>query len=1404
MVTTTNNDGKKGALNNNKNNITDTSAKGDSSNLTSAVSPASFYGTSSKNPPALPKRQNQYTDVGSSHTTYLSPDVPSTNEPVSPVPNYPAQEDEEMSDSLNEQPDNNWYGLQYYNTPWPSDQQEFHPRLAPATEWGTETQMIEDTYNSDPPIDGRNEIAERRWWEKQSATFLGRGLLPPLLVEELHNGEHSLISVSISPNIGILASSTSASSATKLPSSPKSPDKQSQGSHSRSSSSSSTHVPPTAEELREAIPHPNAYYCRKHNGWVILAWRSSTVLPPLVESVSQTDYPMLPNQDRRKKVHNCLDFSHPFEIPNLTHHFHAYKKAVDASMMTPAYTPRSWEVAELLKKARRRMTIGSQELDPDTVARAVEGDTESKKETQMTTDKKEEKESHNLLDLYLCCQCCLCVYVSDVIPGVVPVKTVDALISEKEANPSVNTSKHQSVTNALETIIMIIENKLWKGNNKSIPVSGRLFSAKVGWNLTVQRFFESIGFKYCAKDDSHEAAIQPPDTNPSSEEGRMNRDRLLRAWVEISAITADYYKRYSGSLKDTGPHKLWVTIENARENYQMALGAHPDQIKRGRLPPILVGNEYLNAQWNKLGMTPSTYDSELVHYAYLAQCRCDSTNTQEYFEALSTIVTQLKAVASCPASLEILLSTELSRGRFTQDDFRRATYTLGFGSTNSLRVEYNEADSDFIKNAWRDALRRSWHDSTNSVSARHDINESFRVIAEMRRDPELIKALEEEQRSGMTPDRAYATLEVPFNVDEDMLITIYNMRIEDQPSSLERMQEAMRFIAEYTCSDRLQQFLLTGSDPGTIVPQTRSEWPRGLNQLGNTCYLNSLLQYFYTIKDLREAIAPLSVLDEKFADGDKLKDDDLKNHRVGGRIVSRHEVVRSRKFVSQLANLFHHLENSASPSVTPTLELAKLALVTSKDEEEEDAEPGGTDSSNSTDATLVDEPAPIRESSPPQPKSPTSPGTSVLGKRSRTLTRKKTDNTSEEQGKDKEDYVLISKPSGSNTPVTATVDSEGDISMAENGSSDSKNASASASKAPPLPPRPKTQQSGSDMMFGKQHDVAECMDNCMFQIETALLQFGELAGPDDSSKRSIVKRLFYGKIRQRLSLAPDPTRTKSSLHEREDFFSHLPVNVSEESFDLYDGLSGYFDDVVDYEGTKARMEVSLVELPPILQIQLQRVQFNRDTLQPYKSHAYVKFGESICMDRFLDDAPSEKKNRSKEIQAELTVCRERIAQLTQGKHAPYDQSLNDSYEFLSRQNVLDLPEASESLKNMLIIERDNVLKELEDLRSRISVLKTELESLWVDECRAEYELTSVFVHRGTGPSFGHYFIYQRWLPDNGDEWFKYNDSSVTKVDKSEVLADTTGNTANPYLLVFARKGSQVIQTVNRAETTNEN
>jgi ubiquitin carboxyl-terminal hydrolase 25/28 len=76
-------------------------------------------------------------------------------------------------------------------------------------------------------------------------------------------------------------------------------------------------------------------------------------------------------------------------------------------------------------------------------------------------------------------------------------------------------------------------------------------------------------------------------------------------------------------------------------------------------------------------------------------------------------------------------------------------------------------------------------------------------------------------------------------------------------------------------------------------------------------------------------------------------------------------------------------------------------------------------------------------------------------------------------------------------------------------------------------------------------------------------------------------------MRQRVAVNPDERRSRLSVHEKEDLFSHLPVNVAEDGVDIYDGLSRYFDDVVEFEGKRAMMEVSLVDLPCVLQIQLQ-------------------------------------------------------------------------------------------------------------------------------------------------------------------------------------------------------------------------
>ena len=226
-----------------------------------------------------------------------------------------------------------------------------------------------------------------------------------------------------------------------------------------------------------------------------------------------------------------------------------------------------------------------------------------------------------------------------------------------------------------------------------------------------------------------------------------------------------------------------------------------------------------------------------------------------------------------------------------------------------------------------------------------------------------------------------------------------------------------------------------------------------------------------------------------------------------------------RAVVSQLAELFWNLEYCEKAAVTPTIDLAKLALVTSQDEEEEDQDKTGTDTSNDTDATLVDDgPAPSRthdrsKSSSPIVASPTTESSSVLGKRARADPAVMDVDMEGGVEKGKENFVLVGKAEASGSKGKDT----GDIEMVED---------IAKPQAPPLPPRKPREVDDSVMMFGKhfqsppgsdfreaftdriagrQHDVSECMDNCMFQIETALLDFHDMTDSEDA-KTSVVKR----------------------------------------------------------------------------------------------------------------------------------------------------------------------------------------------------------------------------------------------------------------------------------------------------------
>ena len=126
---------------------------------------------------------------------------------------------------------------------------------------------------------------------------------------------------------------------------------------------------------------------------------------------------------------------------------------------------------------------------------------------------------------------------------------------------------------------------------------------------------------------------------------------------------------------------------------------------------------------------------------------------------------------------------------------------------------------------------------------------------------------------------------------------------------------------------------------------------------------------------------------------------------------------------------------------------------------------------------------------------------------------------------------------------------------------------------------------------------------------------------------------------------------------------------------------------------------------------------------------------------------------------------------------------------------MDLP-WDDALVDSLRAEEALVTEQLRVEREKMATLKQQLEDIWKDEMSAAYELTSVFIHRGSSPSWGHYFFYSRNLPDHPESWFKYNDSDVSKVSKDEVLADTAGSTANPYM-VSGERGDRACPNVLR-------
>ncbi|WAR55743.1 hypothetical protein PtB15_6B486 [Puccinia triticina] len=144
---------------------------------------------------------------------------------------------------------------------------------------------------------------------------------------------------------------------------------------------------------------------------------------------------------------------------------------------------------------------------------------------------------------------------------------------------------------------------------------------------------------------------------------------------------------------------------------------------------------------------------------------------------------------------------------------------------------------------------------------------ALRTLVEANPTNELLRAVSDSANSAaeqkanlMDLNKAYATLgDVVPEVDDEMLWMAYTIGVADQPGQKDVLREALQVIARHRKSHLIESRLVAelkgdGAESAMDIvayspPPVSYDLPAGINNIGN-----SLLQYFFSVRELREIL----------------------------------------------------------------------------------------------------------------------------------------------------------------------------------------------------------------------------------------------------------------------------------------------------------------------------------------------------------------------------------------------------------------------------------------------------------------------------------------------------------------------------------------------------------------------
>lgn len=147
-----------------------------------------------------------------------------------------------------------------------------------------------------------------------------------------------------------------------------------------------------------------------------------------------------------------------------------------------------------------------------------------------------------------------------------------------------------------------------------------------------------------------------------------------------------------------------------------------------------------------------------------------------------------------------------------------------------------------------------------------------------------------------------------------------------------------------------------------------------------------------------------------------------------------------------------------------------------------------------------------------------------------------------------------------------------------------------------------------------------------------------------------------------------------------------------------------------------------------------------------KTNTHIPFDQTLAMDRFLAKTDQDTRRKSIELTREMMQLRSRlhalrnqkvcivlsmVLSLLTGQPQSVPATFDHLRDSLTKLQSLDADlDISDDFLSALKTEKDRVQEDIEAIQTAIPRLREKLDSLWVEQRTCEYELVSVFMHRG--------------------------------------------------------------------------